>query len=544
MKASDLFVKCLEQEGVKYIFGIPGEENLDLLESIRSSSIQFITVRHEQGAAFMADVYGRLTGRAGVCLSTLGPGATNMATGIADANLDHAPLVAITAQAGMERIHKESHQFVDILRAFAPLTKWNSRVGRATVIPEIVRKAFKTAQSEKPGACHIEIPEDVMDVEIKQKPLPPIQARRPGPDLPSLKESAALIERARQPVILAGNGVIRGRASKELSAFSKKTGIPVANTFMGKGIVPWDYDLALFSIGLQSRDYISCGFERADLVIAVGYDLVEYSPRHWNPEGNKPIIHIDFTPSEVDAFYQPSVEIVGDIGEALEGLTSEVRGEKDVRYPKTLHTSILKELEADAEDAAFPLKPQRILHDIRKVLRPEDILISDVGAHKIWIARIFPSSVPNTVIISNGFAAMGIALPGAIAAKLVYPERKVMAVCGDGGFVMTCGELETARRLGLAFVVVIFNDGGYGLIKWKQERKFEREFATRLGNPDFAKLAASYGAKGYRVESAKDLLPTLREALELDVPAVIDLPVDDRENFKFMERLGQFICPL
>jgi acetolactate synthase-1/2/3 large subunit len=544
VKASDLFVQCLEREGVKYIFGLPGEENLDLLNSLQSSSITFISTRHEQAAAFMADVYGRLTGRAGVCLSTLGPGATNLATGIADANLDHAPLVAITAQAGLERLHKESHQYVDILHCFEPLTKWNSRVERASVIPEIVRKAFKIAQAEKPGACHIELPEDVMGIEISQEPLSTVRARRPSPDHQSLKTAADLIEKSRQPLILAGNGAVRGKAGQELLAFSRKTGIPVTNTFMGKGIVPWDDELALLSTGLQSRDYISFGFERADLVIAVGYDLVEYSPRHWNPDGKKPIIHIDFTPSEVDAYYQPSVEIVADVRETLELLTAEVRGRKDAGYPKALRASILKELEDGAADEGFPLKPQRILREVREALGKEDLLISDVGAHKIWIARIFPASVPNTVIISNGFAAMGIALPGAIAAKLVNPGRKVLAVCGDGGFLMSCSELETARRLGLAFVVLIFNDDGYGLIKWKQQRKFGREFATSLGNPDFKRLAESYGAKGYRIGSAKELGPTLREAFAQTVPAVIEAPVDYRENFRFMEQLGQFICPL
>jgi len=544
MKASDLFVKCLEREGVKYIFGLPGEENLDLLNSLQSSSITFIPTRHEQAAAFMADVYGRLTGQAGVCLSTLGPGATNLATGIADANLDHAPLVAITAQAGLERLHKESHQFVDILHSFEPITKWNSRVEQASVIPEIVRKAFKIAQAEKPGACHIELPEDVMGFEISQEPLSTSRARRPSPDRPSLKTAAELIEKSRQPLILAGNGAVRGKAGKELLAFSRKTGIPVTNTFMGKGIVPWDDELALLSTGLQSRDYISFGFERADLVIAVGYDLVEYSPRHWNPDGNKPIIHIDFTPSEVDAYYQPTVEVVADVRETLELLTNEVRGRKDTSYPKTLRASILKELEDRASDEGFPLKPQRILRDVREALGREDLLISDVGAHKIWIARIFPASVPNTVIISNGFAAMGIALPGAIAAKLVNPNRRVLAVCGDGGFLMTGAELETARRLGLAVVVLIFNDDGYGLIKWKQQRKFGREFATSLGNPDFKLLAESYGAKGYRIGAAKELAPTLREAFAQTVPAVIEVPVDYRENFRFMEQQGALICPL
>lgn len=544
MKASDLFVRCLETEGVRYIFGLPGEENLDLLESLRSSKITFIPTRHEQGAAFIADVYGRLTGQAGVCLSTLGPGATNLVTGIADANLDHAPVVAITAQAGLERIHKESHQYVDILHCFEPITKWNTRIEQASVIPEVVRKAFKIAQTEKPGACHIELPEDVTGIEVNQEPLSSKKPRRPSPDRAALKAAAEIIEQAQHPLLLAGNGAVRGGASKDLLAFSQKTGIPVANTFMGKGIVPWNYELALLTIGLQAQDYLSCGFDQADLIITAGYDLVEYSPRHWNPDGKKPIIHIDFTPSEVDAFYQPQVEIVADVRETLELLAQEVKGRKDITYPKTLRSYLVKEYEVNATSDSFPLKPQRIIRDIRQVLDREDILISDVGAHKIWIARMFPTYLPNTVIISNGFAAMGIALPGAVAAKLVHPGRKVLAVCGDGGFVMTSYELETACRLGLSFVVLIFNDNGYGLIKWKQEKKFGHEFATALSNPDFVKLAESYGAKGFRIGSASELIPVLKEAFTLKVPSVVDVPVDYSENFRFMEKLGQFIIPM
>jgi acetolactate synthase-1/2/3 large subunit len=541
MKSSDLFVRCLEQEGVQYLFGLPGEENLELLESLRHSSIRFISTRHEQGAAFMADVYGRLTGRAGVCLATLGPGATNLATGVADANLDHAPLVAITAQAGLERIHKESHQFVDILKCFQPLTKWNTRVERASVIPEVVRKAFKLAQAEKPGACHIELPEDAAAIEVNQQPLSTVRPRRPSPDHESLLKAARLIEESVHPIILAGNGAVRGRAGEELLRFSKKTGIPVANTFMGKGIVPAEYDLALLTIGLQSQDYTLCGFDRADLIIVAGYDLVEFSPRHWNPDGKKQIIHIDFTPSEVDAYYQPVVEIVADIRETLEKLGAEVKGQKDITHTKALRSILQKEQEVNAANDGFPVKPQRILHEIRRALGPEDILVSDVGAHKIWIARMFPASRPNTVIISNGFAAMGIGLPGAIAAKLVHPDRKVLAVCGDGGFLMTSAELETASRLGLPIVVLIFNDHGYGLITWKQQKRFGREFGTRLGNPDLAGLAESFGAKGYRVERAADLGPMLSDAFSQKVPSVIDVPVDYSENFRFMENMGAFI---
>ncbi len=544
MKASDLLIRCLENEGVRYIFGVPGEEILDILDSLLGSEITFIPTRHEQGAAFMADTYGRLTGKAGVCLATLGPGATNLVTGIADANLDRAPLVAITGQAGRDRVHKESHQYIDIVENFRPITKWNTRIETASIIPEVVRKAFKLAQVEKPGACHLELPEDVAGELVEGAPLSPERPRRPSPDRPSLKAAAELIEEASYPLIFAGNGVIRGRASKELREFSARLGIPVANTFMAKGCVPADHELALMTCGLQARDYVSCGFDRADLIIAVGYDLVEYAPKFWNPDRKKKIIHIDFTPAEVDSYYQPAVEIVADVRESLELLNAQIRVTKDTRYTKTLREWILGELQENALSEAYPLKPQRILHDLRTVMGSLDILVSDVGAHKLWIARLYPAYEPNTVIISNGYAAMGIALPGAIAAKLVYPERKVVAVSGDGGFLMNCQELETACRLGLQVVNVIFRDDGYGSIRWKQMNRFGRESGVAFGNPDFAKLAEAFGAKGYRVQAASELLPILREAFQHQGPSVVDVPVDYTENVKLTERMGHLVCPM
>ncbi|MBI3607974.1 MAG: acetolactate synthase large subunit, partial [Nitrospirae bacterium] len=360
MTAAELFVKCLEAEGVEVIFGLPGEENLDLLDALSRSPIRFVTVRHEQGAAFMADVYGRLTGRAGVCLATLGPGATNLATGIGDANLDHAPLVAITGQAGLERVHKESHQYVNIVEAFAPLTKWNARVQRASAVAEIVHHAFRTAQAEKPGACHIELPEDVAGEPAEGAPLASRRARRPSPDRPSLHAAAQAIDRARHPIILAGNGVIRGAATRELIAFAEKTAIPVANTFMAKGAIPADHELSLLSIGLQARDFVSCGFDAADLIITVGYDQVEYAPYHWNPTGDKAIVHIDFTDAETDAAYQPQVEVVSDVREALELLLGEVTQAHDRGYPARLRQAILHDLERGAGDDAMPMKPARV----------------------------------------------------------------------------------------------------------------------------------------------------------------------------------------
>ena len=543
MKASDLIVQCLENEQVRYVFGLPGEEILDILDSFLDSRITFVPTRHEQGAAFMADAYGRLTGRPGVCLSTLGPGATNLATGVADANLDRAPLVAITGQAGRDRIHKESHQRVDIVEHLRPLTKWNTRVETAGVIPEVIRKAFKLAESEKPGACHIEVPEDVAGEAIDGTPLSTERARRPSPDRQALETAARLIEGASFPLIFAGNGVIRGRASGELRAFARARGIPVAHTFMAKGSMPYDDDLCLLSVGLQARDYISCGFDKADLIIAVGYDPVEYAPKFWNPDRKKPIVHIDFTPAEVDSFYQPAVEVVADVREAIELLGGLVKGQKDPAPYQTLRRYILAELQEGADDDSFPLMPQRILRDLRASMGREDILISDVGTHKLWIARTFPAYEPNTVLISNGYAAMGFALPAAIAAKLVHPERKVVAVSGDGGFLMNCQELETACRLGLGIVNVIFRDGGYNLIQWKQQTHLGRESGVKFGNPDFVALAAAFGAKGYRVDSARALGPILAQALAHPGPSIVDVPVD-YENAKLTAGLGQLICPI
>jgi acetolactate synthase-1/2/3 large subunit len=543
MKAADLIVQCLENEEVRYVFGLPGEEVLDILDSFLDSRITFIPTRHEQGAAFMADAYGRLTGRAGVCLSTLGPGATNLATGVADANLDRAPLVAITGQAGRDRIHKESHQRVDIVEHFRPLTKWNTRVETASVIPEVIRKAFKLAESEKPGACHIEVPEDVAAEATDGVPLSTERARRPSPDRRALETAARLIEAASFPLIFAGNGVIRGRASDELRKFARAHGIPVAHTFMAKGSMPYDDDLCLLSVGLQARDYISCGFDKADLIVAIGYDPVEYAPKFWNPERKKTIVHIDFTPAEVDSFYQPAVEVVADVREAIELLGGLVKGQKDPAPFHTLRRYILAELAEGADDDRFPLLPQRILRDLRARIGRDDILISDVGTHKLWIARTFPAYEPNTVLISNGYAAMGIALPAAIAAKLVHPERRVVAVSGDGGFLMNCQELETACRLGLPIVNVIFRDGGYNLIQWKQQTHLGRESGVKFGNPDFVALAAAFGAKGYRVESARALGPILAEALAHPGPSIVDVPVD-YENAKLTAGLGQLICPI
>lgn len=543
MNTAELLVRCLENEGVRYIFGLPGEENLQVLEALKHSSIQFITTRHEQGAAFMADVYGRLTGSAGVCLSTLGPGATNLMTGVADANLDRAPLVAITGQVGTDRMHIESHQYLDLVAMFAPVTKWNTQIVRPSNTPEIVRRAFKLAQVEKPGAVHIDVPENIAAMPAFGTPLNKDSQEKSFASFHSINQAAAAISQATNPLILAGNGAIRANASEALTKFATQLNIPVANTFMGKGVIPYTHPLALWAVGLHQRDYINCGFDNTDLVIAIGYDLIEYSPKKWNPNGTIPIIHVGETPAEIDSSYIPMVEVMGDVTDSLNEILqrAERQGKPDP-YALGLRSAIRSDYEEYAKDDSFPIRPQKLIYDLRHVMGSEDIVISDVGAHKMWMARHYHCDRPNTCIISNGFAAMGIAIPGALAAKLVHPQRKVVAVTGDGGFMMNVQELETALRVGTPFVTVVFNDGGYGLVEWKQQIQFHETSFMHFGNPDFVKLAESMGLKGYRIESSLDLVPTLKMALAQEVPSVIDCPIDYRENLLFSQKVGDLSC--
>ena len=545
MNTAELLVKCLENEGVRYIFGLPGEENLHILEALKSSSIQFVTCRHEQGAAFMADVYGRLTGQAGVCLSTLGPGATNLITGVADANLDGAPLIAITAQVSTDRMHVEAHQYLDLVALFAPITKWSKQIVQPNSTPEIVRKAFKIAQTEKPGAVHINVPENVAAMPATAQPLRTNHLNRVYAAFDSIDRAAAAINQAHNPLILVGNGAIRSQASLALTEFATQLNLPVANTFMAKGAIAYTHPLALWAVGLQQRDYISCGFAHTDLVIAVGYDLIEYSPKKWNPTGEIPIVHVAPIPAEIDSSYLPLVEVVGDISDSLREILQRCdRTNKPDPYALSLRTEIRENYTQYAEDQGFPIRPQKLIYDLRQVLADEDILISDVGAHKMWIARHYHSAQPNTCLISNGFAAMGIAIPGAIAAKLVYPDRQVIAATGDGGFMMNMQELETAVRLKTPFVTLIFNDGGYGLIEWKQMQHFGSSAFIKFGNPDFVKLAESMGLKGYRITDSSELLPTLQAALAQDLPTIVDCPIDYRENFLLSQTANALACEL
>ncbi len=533
MKASDLLVKCLENEGVEYIFGVPGEETLDLMESLRTSPIRFILTRHEQAAAFMADAYGRFTGKPGVCISTLGPGATNLLTGVADAFLDKSPLVAITGQADLKRIHKESHQYIDIVETYRSVTKWNGRIDFPDVIPEMVRKAFKVAATEKPGSVHLEFPENVAALEVDEMyatMIAPIRPRRSSPDRQSLRKAADLIEQAQFPVILSGHGVVRKDAGTRLQTFAELFCIPVVTTFMGKGGISAESNCCIGTIGLAQDRQITDVFSKADIIIAVGYDLVEYAPINWNPRLDKKIIHIDFTTSEVDLHYAPEIEIISDIRETLELLEGVLSTNKKGECLINMRRDFIGDFEREGTIDSWPPRPPRIIYGIRKVLGADDILISDVGSCKLWAAKFYPVYRNNTFILSNGFASMGFSLPSAIVAKLIYQGRNIVALCGDGGFMMNLQDLETACRLGLNIVVVIFNDNGYNLIKWKSEKKFGTSFGVSFCNPDFVRLAESFGAVGIKLESSKEFEDVLRDALTKTMPVIIDVPIDYGDN--------------
>jgi acetolactate synthase-1/2/3 large subunit len=541
LKAAELLVRCLENEGVDLVFGLPGEETLELTDALLGSRTRFIEARHEQGAAFMADVYGRLSGKAGVCLSTLGPGATNLLTGVADAFLDRAPLVAITGQASLNRRHKESHQYIDVMSMFKPVTKWSASIPKAEVIPEAVRKAFKIAQTEKPGATHLELPEDVAEEQIGDaSQLQPLFVQAPVMPEPSpaqVARAVRTISGAQRPVILAGNGVIRSRAHEAVRQFARRVHIPVLHTFMAKGTLPDSEPLSLYTIGLLARDYTSAVMEQADVVIAIGYDFVEYAPCFWNPHRDKRIVHIDGSPAEVDEHYIVDVGLLGDLRHSLDLIGAAVPP-FDLSWSSIARKTVLDGFEAElAGSPSWPLRPQHLMRELRTALRPDDLVVCDVGAHKLWMARMFACEVPNSCIISNGFAAMGIAVPGAIAAKLSFPERRVVAVTGDGGFLMNSQELETAVRLVLPLVVLVWRDNGYGVIRWKQQLRFGRTSAVEFGNPDLVQYARSFGAIGYRVAEPSELRPVLEEALKSKVPAVIDCPVDYAENLRLTERL-------
>lgn len=550
MKASDLFVKCLEEEEIEYIFGVPGEENADFMMSLeKSDKIKFILTRHEQGAAFMAEVYGRLTGNPAGCLGTLGPGATNLITGVADSNMDRAPMLVLTGQGATARLHKESHQVMDVVEMFTPVTKWATSVIQPNTIPEIIRKAVRLARTEKPGAVHIELPEDIAKLDTTAQPLKVKKFRRSVPDDKIVDRAFAELEKAKRPVILAGNGCIRRRASKQLRLFCERTGIGVISTFMAKGCVDMDADYCLYTVGLGTKDRVNLAIDDADLVITLGFDMVEYHPRLWNPGMDKRIIHADFLPAEIDANYHPEIELIGDLAHTLWMLNERVDKRGGLSFDLARQARIRKDMSEDLathanDDTHGSIRPQKALWDVRQVLGPHDILLSDVGAHKMWIARHYHCHEPNTCLIPNGFCSMGFALPGAIAASLVAPDRRVLAICGDGGFLMNVQEMETAKRLGTKFVTLVWEDGGYGLIAWKQENEFKRHTDLAFGNPDWLELAGAFGWNGHRVADSGQLKSTLAQAFQEDGPSLVVMPVDYQENQKLTKKLGEIVATI
>jgi len=552
MKASDLLVRCLENEGITHIFGVPGEENADFMQSLEGSPIRFVLCRHEQGAAFMADAYGRLTGNPAGCLGTLGPGASNLLTGVANANMDHAPMLVLTGQGATTRQHKESHQVMDVVQMMRPVTKWSHAIICPDNIPELVRKAVRVARSEKPGAVHLELAEDIAKETAGERAVPMAVRRfqRPAPNRRVIAQAVDAIRAADRPIILAGNGAIRKRASAQLRAFCECTGIGVASTFMGKGCVDRHADYCLFTIGLQARDHVDITVDKADLVLTIGYDLVEYPPRLWNRRRDKTIIHLDFTPTEIDADYHPDLELVGDIAAGLDLLTQGLAQADpfhfDLRQQRQARAAMLEEFARHKDDATTGrTRPQKAIWDLRQALGPEDILFSGVGAHKMWIARYFPCDQPNTCIIPNGYCSMGMPLPGAIGAHLAREagllednDCRIVGVAGDGDFLMNVQEMETARRLDADITMMVWEDGGYNLIAWKQDTEFGRHTDLSFGNPDWLKLADAFGWQGQHIHDAGDLAGALDRALAHRGPSLIVIPIDYRENPKLTERLG------
>ncbi|MEH7011358.1 acetolactate synthase large subunit [Neobacillus niacini] len=514
MKATDLLVQCLENEGVEYIFGIMGKETLDLINSLsKSKQIQFVNVRHEQGAAFMADVYGRLSKRVGVCLATLGPGATNLLTGIASANLDHSPVVAITGQAGLERQHQESHQYLDIVKIFEPATKWSVQIKNSQTISKIIRKAFRVAQMEKPGAVLIELPENLAPQMIPTQPLPVTPIPKSTPISQAIEDALTLIGQSQKPLVIVGNGVIRQKAVVELLTFVENLKSPVIHSFMAKGVLPKNHPLNYFTFGFNQKDEVLPIIEESDLLIVIGFDLVEKLPKDWNKKMLH-ILHIDPLPAEMDEHYPVKGELVGDLIETFQALNK-----MDIPSKPWVPIGNLKEQIRDSYQINLDPKGnqsltiENILTVIEKLTNEKTIVISDVGAHKVSIARTYQPKQAGQLIISNGLASMGIALPGAIGAKLACPDAPVICITGDGGALMNISELETAKRLSLSFIIIVLNNSTLKLEKQMMQEKFGDSFGTNFGNPDFVQLAESFGIKGVRPKQLNEFEQVLRDAL-------------------------------
>lgn len=537
LKASDLFVQCLENEGVEYIFGVPGEENLDLLDSLSRSSIKLILTRHEQGAGFMAATYGRLTGKAGVCLSTLGPGATNLVTAAAYAQLGAMPMVMITGQKPIKTSKQGQFQIIDVVDMMGPITKYTKQIVSAAVIPSRVREAFRVAEAERPGATHLELPEDIAREETDKKPLAASYARRPITEYKAVRHAVDLLKQARRPLLIIGAGANRKLTAKMLRAFVDKQGIPFITTQMGKGVVDEHHELFLGNAAMSDGDYPHRAIEAADLILNIGHESVEKPPFIMTTDERK-VIHVNFDPAEVDPVYFPQIELVGDIANSIWQLNEAVEPQPhwDFKPMMRVRDAIQAHLLEGGDDPCFPVRPQRLVADVRKVMPNEGVIALDNGIYKIWFARNYRAYCPNTVLLDNALASMGAGLPSAMAARMVAPDKKVMAICGDGGFMMNSQEVETAVRLGLDLVVVILNDRAYGMIKWKQLHMGFEEYGLDFRNPDFVTYAKAYGAAGHRLEKTEDLVPLLTECLSASGVHLIDVPVDYSQNDELLNR--------
>lgn len=550
MKASDLMVKCLEEEGIEYIFGVPGEENADFMMSLEESKqIRFVLTRHEQGAAFMAEIYGRLTGTPAGCLSTLGPGATNLITGVADANMDRAPMLVLTGQGSTRRLHKESHQIMDVVKMFEPVTKWATSIIHADNIPEVMRKAVRLARSEKPGAVLVELPEDIATHDTEMLPMKPVRFRRSCANQEMLLSAVEKLKAARRPLILAGNGCVRKRSAHYLRELAELTGIGVLNTFMAKGAIDPDSEQSLYTIGLGSKDIGTCTIDAADLVLSIGFDMVEYPPSLWNEQGKKSIIHLDFLPAEIDSAYHPEIELVGDIADTLKALLVELKRHGEFDYDLSQQAGVRAQMQAELmrysdDKTSGIIKPQKVLHDVQQVYAEDGLLLSDVGAHKMWIARHYHCKTPNGCLIPNGFCSMGFALPGAIAASIVDPQRKILGIAGDAGFLMNVQEMETATRLNSNITIMVWEDHMYGLIAWKQSAHFGKHTDLSFTNPDWDLLAQSFRWDYQFVGESEQLLAALNHAVNHKGPSLIVIPIDYRENDKLTQQLGELTCTI
>jgi len=537
MKTSDILVRALENEGVEYIFGIPGEETLDLLNSLKHSNIKFVLTRHEQSAGFMAATYGRLTGKAGVCMSTLGPGATNLVTAAAFAQLGAMPMVMITGQKPIGKSKQGRFQIIDVVEMMHPLTKYTKQVVHAHTITAVVREAFRLACEERPGAVHIEIPEDIAEERSDAEIFDAVPPHFPVADEQSIEDAIHRIQRAKAPLLMLGAGANRHKAYKAARLFVEKTGIPFFTTQMGKGVVDERSPLCLGTASLSSNDCIHLAIEQSDLVINVGHDIIE-KPPFFMKKGGFEVIDINFLPASADEVYYPQVEVIGDIAYSITELTNHIEPQAHWDYSTIMNikNNFEKTITFGADDDSFPIQPPRLVSDVRDVMPDDGIISLDNGMYKIWFSRNYKAYLPQTVLLDNALASMGAGLPAAIAAKIVYPDRQVLAICGDGGFMMNSQELETAVRLGLHFVVLVLNDGGYGMIKWKQETMEFESFGLDFGNPDFVKYAESYGAHGYRPEQAGDLKGLIAKCLKVQGVHVIDVPIDYSRNEELLTR--------